>query len=152
LFYIGQPYNGGKIAYIDNTGLHGLIAAISDQTASIVWWNGTNTNTGATNTGLGFGQNNTNSIISSQGNTGAYAAKICKDLILGGYSDWYLPTLVELSWIFSNRTAIGNFTSNPYWSSSEASISTANGLSFVNGNSGPYLKNSSLRVRAIRSF
>jgi hypothetical protein len=152
LFYIGQSYNGGKIAYIDNTGLHGLIAATSDQTTSIVWWNGTNTNTGANNTGLGFGQSNTNSIISSQGNTGAYAAKICQDLILSGYSDWYLPSLIELSWLFSNRTAIGNFTSNPYWSSSEASINTANGLSFVNGNSGAYLKNSSLRVRAIRSF
>ena len=152
LLYVGQSYNGGKIAYIDNTGLHGLIAAISDQTTSIVWWNGTNTNTGATSIAIGFGQSNTNSIIASQGNSGAYAAKLCQDLILGGYNDWYLPSLTELSWLHGNKVAIGNFAASAYWSSSESSISTAKGESFVNGSSGPYSKSSGLRVRAIRSF
>ena len=47
---IGDSYQGGIIAYIDGTGQHGLIAAPSDQSIEIVWYNGSYTVTGATAT------------------------------------------------------------------------------------------------------
>ena len=86
---VGQFYQGGGgiIAYIFQVGdpgyiagqTHGLIVATSNQSSGATWWNGTFTTTGATGTALGTGLNNTNLIITSQGNTGTYAAKLCRD-------------------------------------------------------------------------
>ena len=94
---IGDNFQGGKVAYIFVSGdpgyvvgeTHGLIAAPSDQGTSIQWYNGSTT-TGAIATALGTGNANTTAIVTNQG-AGSYAAKICSDLVLGGYSDWYLP-------------------------------------------------------------
>lgn len=47
------------------------------------------------------------------------AAKYCEDLTLHGQTDWYLPSASELDVMRTNRTAIGNFTTGDYWSSSE---------------------------------
>jgi hypothetical protein len=43
---------------------------------------------------IGTGNTNTNLIVAVQGN-GNYAAKICYDLVLNGYSDWFLPSRDE---------------------------------------------------------
>ncbi len=159
---IGDSYQGGKIAYILVSGdpgyisgqTHGIIAASSDQsTAATTWWNGTNYTTGATGTALGTGQSNTTTIIQIQGNTGSYAAKLCQDLILNGYTDWYLPSKDELLKLYFNRVAIGGFPYyGHYWSSTETSSSTAAGFDISGYPENTLYKYNTLSVRAVRSF
>ena len=123
---IGDNYGGGIIAYILVSGdlgyvagqTHGLIAAPSDQSTGIVWWNGSYITTGAAGTATGTGAANTTAIVASQG-AGSYAAKLCDDLVLNGYSDWYLPSKDELNKLYLNKRAVGGFATYFYWSSSE---------------------------------
>jgi len=153
-FTLGQSYQGGKIAYIDSTGKHGLIAAPSDQSAGILWNNGTFPNdpvTGATGTAIGTGQANTNAIIAAQG-PGNYAAKLCDDLVLNGYSDWYLPSKDELNQLYLNQTVVGGFANGSYWSSSEYDYDIAWSQYFGNGYQYNNNKYSTLAVRAVRAF
>ncbi|HIF26219.1 MAG TPA: DUF1566 domain-containing protein [Micavibrio sp.] len=80
------------------------------------------------------------------------AAQACYDSSADGYYDWYLPALNELSVLYANRTAIGNFdTGGFYWSSSENSSNNARELSFVNGASTNYNKGSVFNIRCVRS-
>jgi hypothetical protein len=117
------------------------------------WYKGGFITTGATGTALGTGNNNTNIIVSAQGN-GNYAAKFCSDLILNGYSDWYLPSLNELSKLFANQSVIGGFGLSNYWSSSENFYYPAWYQDFTNGIQSYYLQfvNTVFQVRAVRSF
>jgi len=161
---IGQSYKGGKVAYILQNGdpgyvagqVHGLIAANTDQSNLVTWSNGSNTNTSATGINLGTGFLNTNKIITSQGNTGSYAAKLCRDYTGGGYTDWYLPSKDELNKLYINRAAIGGFanTDANYWSSSEFSDSFAWFQDFSNGGQYNFFfdKSFAMRVRAVRAF
>jgi hypothetical protein len=119
-YYIGQSFGGGLIAYLDNTGEHGLIVASSNFFGGKTWSNGNNSATGATGTAIGTGQSNTTMIVSSLGSSGIYAAKLCDDLVLNGYSDWFLPSKDELNLLYLNQSALG--LSNQtlmLWSSSE---------------------------------
>ena len=43
----------------------------------------------------------------------------------GGYSDWYVPSKDELNKLYVNQAAIGGFTSDRYWSSSESAADGA---------------------------
>jgi hypothetical protein len=156
---IGDSYKGGKIAYILQVGdpgyvaaeAHGLIAAPSDQSTGIQWYNGGYTITGATATALGTGNDNTATIVASQG-AGNYAAKLCSDLVLGGYANWYLPSKDELNKLYINKVAIGGFANENYWSSTEASINGAWKQHFSSGMQGNLYKNNDYHVRAVRAF
>jgi hypothetical protein len=126
--WIGQSYQGGKIAYILKAGdigydaaiLHGLIAAPYDQSTGAKWGCAGESYTGGMCDGewIGCGRGNTIGIISTCPQAGI-AARICGDLVLGGYSDWFLPSRDELYQMFLNRVAIGGFANDYYWSSSE---------------------------------
>jgi hypothetical protein len=166
---IGEPYLGGKIAYIlqlGDTGYdiaipHGLIAAAADQSTGIIWailaYQGTTVGTLIT---LDSGSANTDKIIEQNGAGSTYAAGLARAYNGGGYTDWYLPSQEELNKLYLNRDAIGGFEPNWYWSSTEREAAP-NGQSMVqtfgdngygSGYSGWLSKDSSCRVRAIRSF
>jgi hypothetical protein len=135
---IGDSYQGGKIAYILVTGdpgydanvRHGLIAAPSDQGTAAWGCGGVEGDdiesvlpsfTGATDEAIGTGKQNTIDIMNGCATAGI-AARLCGDLVLGGYSDWYLPSRDELYQLYLNKDLIGGFTHDRYyWSSTQSS-------------------------------
>lgn len=66
------------------------------------------------------------------------AARVCNDLILNGYSDWYLPSIGELIKIYENKDSIGvtNDGYRKYWSSTQSTGAQAWIFDF-NGNGSP---------------
>ena len=147
---IGQSYQGGKIAYIDASGLHGLIAAPSDQ-GQAPWGCMGTAIAGADGTAIGTGSQNTIDIMTGCSEA-SIAARLCGDLVLGGYSDWYLPSKDELNKLYPNRVAIGGFANSYYWSSTESHNSLADIQEFYDGLHNYGNKDGYLPVRAVRSF
>jgi hypothetical protein len=149
---IGDAYQGGIAFYIDPSGNHGLLAASSDQSRSVVWFNGSFVDTGATSPEDGSA--NTDLIITTQGNTGEYAAKICRDYRGGGFSDWYLPSQRELNFLFATKAEIGGFGNNIYWTSSQQAVGEIWVQDFETGEQ--HLDNASdganVAVRAVRKY
>ncbi len=165
---IGDAYQGGKIAYILQSGdpgyvagqTHGLIAATADQSQStgIQWYNGTYAVIGTTGTALGTGLANTNNLIAALGPTATdYAAGLARAYNGGSYTDWYLPSKDELNLLFLNQATIGGFVGAPdgyYWSSSEYDVNGAWNQDFAPLGGGQYGSNKAnlWGVRAVRSF
>ena len=148
-FKIGQKYGGGIIFYIDETGKHGLIAAPNDQSVSAKW--GCYGTTGGTSTAIGTGQANTLAIV-NKCSEGGIAARICNDLVLNGYSDWFLPSKDELNQMYLKINVLGGLIFRWYWSSSEYNAGYAWGQLFGDGNRSADYKNTTYFVRAVRAF
>ncbi len=87
------------------------------------------------------------------------AKKTCKNLTLGNYHDWRLPTINKLRGIVDkNRTnptlstVFTSFVSDYYWSSSMIHIKDFYwGLDFANGNELNYYKLDESYVRCVRT-
>jgi len=153
--YVGQNYGGGIVFYVDSTGLHGLVCASTDQGQYIWGCQGTSISTG---TALGTGAPNTAAIVAIC-LTSNIAAKICDNLVLNSYSDWFLPSRAELAMMNTNlyTQGLGSFTSSPfsdsyYWSSSEIDNNSAWVFAFYYANAYNINKASTYYVRAVRAF
>jgi hypothetical protein len=161
---VGDSFGGGVVAYLLQSGdpgysatvQHGIIAAISDQSAAVMWakdafWS---TSVPGTLAGIRKGSGNTDLIIAQQGTGTDYAAGMARAYDGGGFTDWYLPSIEELEKLFENRAAIGGFAEDAsYWSSVEGEAGSAWRLYFYG--SGTQVKDdkgSNVRVRAVRSF
>jgi hypothetical protein len=145
---IGVAYGGGIIFYLDGTGQHGLISATTDQYVTDGW--GCEGITIGTSTAIGTGQANTTLIVNGCSTPGI-AARICDDLVLNGYSDWFLPSKAELNLMYLQKTVIGGFNYS-YWSSSESGANDAWVQQFYSGGQYITFKNDWGNVRAIRAF
>ncbi len=147
---IGESHLGGIIAYLDNTGKHGIVAASVDQDSKLKWDNGNIDFSRSTGAALGLGKVNTAIIVAKQG-AGHYAAKQCFDLVLNGFSDWYLPSKDELDKLCIYKDIIGGFSNKYYWSST-GDDNGAWDQDFLTGYQSYNNKNLPGSVRAVRAF
>lgn len=110
---IGDSYQGGKIGYLLKPGdagydpavQHGIIIT-EDDYGPFAW--GCDNILVGTSAAIGSGQANTTAIVNANCAAASTCARVCNDLILNGYSDWYLPSLNELLRLSENRVAIGS--------------------------------------------
>jgi len=152
---IGDHYGGGIVAYIlqpSEPGYHpsiqkGLIAATSDLNTS---W-GKNININGTLTAIGTGKSNTEKIV-AQDSTSGIAARLCDELVLNGYNDWYLPSKDELNKIRIARDLIGGLVGEVYWSSSQYDNYYAWAQGMQSGFQSKDSKHLPRSVRPVRSF
>ncbi len=156
-YAVGDTGPAGGIVFYDkgsySDGWRYLEAAPSDQSSGIQW-GGYGTTVGGTSTATGTGAANTAAIVARLGTGSSYAARVCAELVLGGYDDWFLPSRDELNQMYQKQGVIGGFASDSYWSSSEYGSYGAWGQHFYNGlqynANKDYLDG--LRVRACRAF
>lgn len=155
--HVGDLFAGGVVAYILQSGdqgyvsgeIHGLIAAYYDQ--GYREWGCNTSSIPGTSVILGKGKINTETIVNNCSQAGT-AAELCDNLILNGYSDWFLPSKNELEKVYQIRNYTNNFQNYYYWSSSQDTNTTAwmknfNGAVTSSGN-----KNGNYTVRAVRYF
>ena len=169
--YEGELYGGGIVFFVDYTGNHGLIASLSDLDGSVgAKWGVYNVYVGNSGSMID-GVSNTKAIIATSPDANT-AAMLCSNYKGGGFDDWYLPSLRELSILCSQEYIICSVLDNDsdiktkgffreyisptygrYWSSTEglnASIAWTYRFSFNSSTTAS--KNDTYKVRAIRKF
>lgn len=109
------------------------------------------------------GLTNTNAIIAQTGAaaTTLYAAGIARLYADGGYNDWYLPSVGELTMCFNSRAIINKVLTNlgvgngfggaAYWSSTGYVAADAMSIDFSDSINYITLKSSQEAVRAVRT-
>lgn len=141
----------GDLGYNPNT-THGIIAAPTDQSTGAEWGVGGILIAGSNGSIIGTGNQNTIDFMASNSVAG-FASRICGDLVLNGYNDWYLPSIDELYKLYENRALIGGFSYASYWSSTQSGYYYACMINFNNGVVGSMFgKADPYYVRAVRSF
>ena len=110
--------------------------------------------TGASSQAIGAGYNNTQLALNNDGGSHPTVAISLVRNTRGGLSDWYLPSLGELSQLRQQRATVGGFQDQYYWSSTESDSHTAWGLNFTDGQvlSTVQTTVNYLYVRPIRAF
>ena len=142
---------GGKVFYLtDSSGHHGLEAAPVDQ-ASAPWGCIGTAISGAQSTAVGTGAANTAAIVAGCVEAGT-AAKVAEAYTLNDYTDWYLPSRDELNLLYAQKSVVGGFANNYYWSSSEDNSYYAWLQYFTSGGQDCYGKGNALPVWAVRAF
>jgi len=152
---IGQFYAGGYIYYLDETGDHGLVCSPEDN--GIAPWGCVGIEIPGLLEDIGTGAINTAIIIANCSEEGI-AARVCDNLELNGYTDWFLPSIEELLLMYYNLnlSGIGNFSNeyDVYWSSSstDSYFCFALILRFSSGSVEPLTRFTPTNIRASRAF
>ncbi len=147
--FIGERFGGGIIFYLDSTGQHGMIASDIDQ--PMAEFGCYQMLIGGTSTLFGTGQANTTLLVNFCPLPGI-AARVCDELVLNGYSDWFLPSRDELVELYNQKDLIGIFANDFYWTSSECTPGEALGHSFEYNYNYCRGKYDISHVRAVRVF
>ena len=162
--YLGEAFGGGIVYHLwkDNLGQeHGLIVDINDLSLNETWSNITGNQVGsAQSTWNGLG--NSNAIAAQPGHVSS-AASLCLNSTNGGQTDWYLPSIDELSVLWQNRfivnkslSSVGGSTPLPItgtlWSSTEWNYMYAWMFGFTDASTSFAVKTNAMSVRAVRSF
>jgi hypothetical protein len=173
-YQVGDLTEGGIVFYVDETGQHGLVAALEDLTEGATnpyglgygyeWGCYFENVSGADGAAIGTGYQNTMDIV-NQGcateNGGITAAQAALDAEINDYSDWFLPSNDELNEMYntigpgvleSNIGGFGNNNDSYYWSSSESHDNLAWTFIFYYGVTAGSGKSGTFRVRVIRAF
>jgi hypothetical protein len=150
-YSVGQSALGGKVFWVDETGQHGLIVSLADQ-SNAVWYNG-DTNTKANRIGVFGGEFNTDQILKGIG-YGNYAASNAATFTGAFYGDWYLPSQGELLILASSGQGP---IAGTYWSSTEVPVATGfiatQAVTVTSGGVQANVTKSTInKVRAIRKF
>jgi hypothetical protein len=148
----GDALGGGLFVFEDSG--YAYISAAADQSTNAPW-GCQGTDISGTLSAVGTGSANTALIVAGCATSGI-SARICDELTLNGYSDWFLPSLDELAQMYTKLAAdgLGNFANHTYWSSTQQSATQAYTIDMNNGNQGTHAKgNTSNRyTRAMRRF
>jgi len=129
-------------------------------TSSLYSWTGTIDNSvsikqrsGADETAIGSGEQNTIDIVTESGSTSATSAAVyCSELTFGDKSDWFLPSLDELNEIYINRAALNSNFTDTYFNSSEVSGTNSWAQNFALGTQSSTIKSTLAYVRPVRAF
>jgi len=119
-----NPALGGYVFYLSSDGNHGLVVEIQDQSSESDWYLAPD-------------------VISNPDNHSADGKK---------FTDWRLPTRFELNLLYTQKTKIGAFVNNYYWSSIENGNTSAWLQNFGNGTQDFGSKERPICVRAVRTF
>ena len=137
-----------------------MMVSATDNASNVVWANpifpydtlsaGANSMDGSVNTDL---------IVNKLGADGGvmYAAKVCNSLNLGGYTDWYLPSVSEMTAILNLPNSYSVFTNSfhnaRYWTSTESNGRNAFADFFGTINfQNPLQKANTINVRCVRKM
>ena len=126
------------------------VAGTSTADPYCAWSDNTTTRIGTTSNAIGAGYVNTSAII-AQSNVAGRAATVARAFQGGGKTDWFLPSKDELTQVYRQKSVLGGFDFNYYWSSSEG----AAGLAWFQGFDGygdNGAKTATLYVRPVRAF
>ncbi len=148
----GDFVQGGLYTFTDSG--YAYITAESDQSTNAPW-GCKGTFIGGLSGQIGQGIANTAAIVAGCATAGI-AARLANDLVLNGFSDWFLPSVGELSEmrVKLHNAGLGNFANHTYWTSFEYDADEAYTINFNNGVTGTHSKdNTSNRyTRAMRRF
>lgn len=118
LLAVGDAYGGGYYAGKISTAGNGiadynLVVAPMASGHTTNQWKNANTATAGADSDIN-GSQNTADIVADGSSTVYAAAHFCNDLVIGGYSDWYMPSKNELEICYYNLkpTTTANNTSS----------------------------------------
>jgi hypothetical protein len=150
---------GGRIFYDKGAYSNGwryLEAAPFENEFEGIQWGAYEQNVEGTSTRLGTGKQNTQIVVDYLRRIGesGKAAQLCDSLVIGEYSDWFLPSKDELNLMYENlkKKGLGEFSNSWYWSSSQIYNLYSWDQYFSDGRQDYYYKYFTHSVRAVRAF